>query len=353
MNKNGAVFVITLIILSIAVMVCAGLATMMSRDVYTAKRLRMSTQAYFLAEAGIEESIQDLYDNEFDYDNFPKNKSLGSGSFTAVLNTSRYATERLVKITSTGTVGDVLRTISATVKDTRIQAFTYAALSGGKMWIGLNSEVNGDIHSNSDSQAGWPNSALIIGLGTTINGNYTACGKVINKFVYDPSASNQPSVSMPPFDATFWNYYYQKANVYNGAKIWTGNLNGYKSGDGIIWVNGNLTLIGNCSLTGCMIATGHIIILGTLTLNQYGDLPAILSKNKIEIYGIGNSTINGLMYANNKVLIAENPWRTITINGAITCGGRLDMFFADLNYVEPNPPGLTSPAPLEVICWGG
>lgn len=355
MNKNGAVFVITLIILSIVVLVGAGLATMIGRDIYTARRLRTSTQAYFLAEAGIEESIQDLYDSKFESrDNYPREDiPLGSGSFTVELIDSKYDSEKIIKIISTGTVGDVSRTISATVKDTRIQAFTYAALSGGKMWIGLNSEINGDIHSNSGSQAGWPNSALIIGIGTIINGNYTACGKVIREFVYKPLASDQPQVDMLLFDATFWNYYYQRAKIYNGAKFWTGDLNSYKSNDGIIWVNGNLTLYGDCTLTGCIVTTAHIYILGTgtITLNPYGDLPAIASKGKIEIYG-GTSTINGLIYAQNKVSIYEVPWRTITINGAIICGGELNMFFTDLNYVAPNPPGLTNPAPLEVICWG-
>lgn len=350
---NGTVFIATVLILGIVVMICAGLSVMVGRDIYTAKRLRTSTQAYFLAEAGIEESIQDLCGSPFNFDHFPKNKSaedLGIGSFSAILDTSKYNSDKIIKISSTGSVGDVSRTISATVKDTRITAFTYTTLSGGKMWIALNNDVSGNVHSNNGSQSPiFP--ALRVGVNSEVHGNATACGRAYcSPFgtVDDTLASNKPSIPMPPFDDAFWNRYYQRAfdsdDVYSGNTIFTSNQS---PANGVIWVNGRASLIGTWTMTGCLIATGSVNIIGSITqVPQVGNerFPAIVSRtSRISI--LGTSTINGLIYAGSRVEILNNG----TINGAIICNGRLSMFFTDLNYVKPDPPGLNTP--LEVICW--
>lgn len=342
MNKNGAVFVITLIILSIAVMVCAGLATMMSRDVYTARRMKASTQAYFLAEAGIEESIQDLHDNNFSFAGFPKNETLGSGSFT--VPTPQPYSDNIYKIECTGTVSDVSRKISVIVRDTRPEAFRYAMLSGGRMrighlGIGYNAVVNGDIHSNNGSMSFW-NPALLIGFLAEINGQASADGRIVDWGGDEVTTWPTSDISTNIYGDK-WNDFKQLSQVYPGSQTWTNaNLSG------IIWVNGNATLIGNCTLNGSLFATAHITIVGSITqslMAGYEYLPAFATQGgSINIFT--GSRIEGLIYSNNGVTITFAD-----IDGAIICGGEVSIGLVTLNYVAPIPFGS---APLEVICWG-
>lgn len=356
MNKNGAVFVITLVILSIAVMVCAGLATLMSRDVYTARRLRMSTQAYFLAEAGIEKSIRDLYDNNFSFAGFPKNETLGNGSF-AVSTPQEYA-DNIYKIESTGTVSDVSRKISVVVEDTREPWTRYAALSDGTMTIMPGTEIWGDVYSNQSGARVIINWGVVHG---TLCTRSTHSNAIVNHGTADGSRTGVTDVDMPVFDENFWGYYYNLAPPpgYTGTQFFTSNPN---PANGVIWVNsGQARLIGTWAFTGCLITrTGPIrinfIADGTITQNQYqnqdGAFPAFMSGSYLEIWD--PTTINGLVYAGGWIWIASFVGeRGVEITGQLISGNW--MWIGDnaqLHYAYSTPPGLTAPAPLEVVCWG-
>src|SRR3989338_2798598 len=142
MNKNGVAFLTTIILLGIAVIASAALSFMLLKDAFMVKRLKASTEAYYLAEAGIEEGVEDLWDNDFDTSRFPIIRNLGGGSILVNLNTSKWTSDNILLITSIGTVGSITRTIKTEIKANIPPSFNYVILSNGKIFITQGSVVN-------------------------------------------------------------------------------------------------------------------------------------------------------------------------------------------------------------------
>ncbi len=369
-KQKGTIFLTTIIFLAVIILVCAALSIMIVRDIYSVNRLRASAQAYFLAEAGVEEAVQILYDTNFTMSGYPKtNVALGAGIYTVNLDSSKYVADKIVLITSTGTVKNVSRVLRVQVKDTDIPAFNFTALGGGKMLIAGGSTVNGDVHSNNTAVSPI-NPALKIGSAIfgagTVNGSATAVG-VAKTFVSGvvnpgPPLSNQPTISAPPFDAVFFNYYRNSAisggNFYGGNTSF--NSDPFAGNGGVAWVQGTVRLNGTWILTGCIVATGHIYVnkfsAGTITHNPasgFEDFPALMSKNSnVNIYD--PTVLNNFVYAGSRIQILSfwGPGQ-VTINGALYGKQRVIIHNQTvLNYRRPNPPGIPGgTAPLQVVSW--
>ncbi|MDP3789580.1 MAG: hypothetical protein Q8R48_04175, partial [Candidatus Omnitrophota bacterium] len=117
MDKRGVAFLTTIILLGIAVIASAALSFMLLEDAFTVKRLKASTEAYYLAEAGTEEAIQELWDNSFDLSGFPRTRSLGGGTIAiSYPDTSKWTSDNILLVTSTGTVRGISRIITTEVK---------------------------------------------------------------------------------------------------------------------------------------------------------------------------------------------------------------------------------------------
>lgn len=362
MNKHGVAFLTTIILLGITIIASSALSFMLLKDAFTVKRLKASTEAYYLAEAGIEEAIQILWDNTFDTSQFPKVRNMGGGTINiAAPNTSKWASDNILLMTSTGTVRGITRTLKIEVKANIPPSFNYVMLSNGKIFVTQGSVVNCGtsigVHSNSSAQGGFFATSAVDVVGILydcyIYGNASAVGKVRERYhghITGSKTNRAPSVSLPSFDATFFNYYIQKAiasgDVYtpgSGTQRFNTNLN---PANGVIYVNGNVSLEGNITINGCIIATGDIdinfITDGTVIQNQFGGFPALMSRGgAIRIWD--PTTLNGLVYAaGNIATVSILPvYGNITINGTIMASGNIT--FADkatLNYVKQSPPGL-------------
>lgn len=365
MNKKGVAFLTTIILLGVMVIVSAALSFMLLKDAFTVKRLKYSTQAYYLAEAGVEEAIEDLWDNNFNTSGFPKTRTLGAGTINVTLDTSKWGGESVLLITSTGTARGISRTIKTEVKANVSPSLNYAILANGRIWISGNSAVNGGtgdgVHSNSNARRRprWPWwwSRAAVEVGGIVDGDASAVGEVYVRpggTVTGTQTSYTSSVDLPSLDAAFFNYYYnlayQSGDVYNGTQFFSSDLS---PGNGVIYVNGNVYIAGNVTLNGCIVSTGSIWIwpLGTFTQNQVGNLPALMTRGG-GIFIWNPATINGLIYSHRYVDLLSYGAANLQVNGSIIARKNVYASFrTQIDFVKQNPPGLGATPPGWIINW--
>ncbi|MCM8782477.1 MAG: hypothetical protein NC828_05455 [Candidatus Omnitrophica bacterium] len=353
-TQKGMAFLTSLILLGIIVLLCSAISLMVLRDTYTITRIKSGMQAYFLAEAGIEEALKELTD-DFNWSP-PGSKSLGAGTYILTITNSTDSTRKL--ITSTGTVGAVSRIIKVQVRNNIPPAFTYAMLSGGQTRIWGWSTINGDIHANSTlTSVLAPAMSIGLLLPSTVNGGASACGRVriYNGSVNPgPPVDNAPAVPLPNFDDAFFNYYYNLANADGKAYSTSQTFNSDQctGSNHVIYVNGNITLNGSWSTTGCYVATGNITINGAITQLKYQNLPAFMSKNGN--ISISNSLVSfqGMVYAGNtiSVSIALPIGRFDSTGGCLYARNDI-RYRGNLTYQQPHPPGMFIPTGINIESW--
>lgn len=372
MTKKGVAFLTTIILLSLMVIAASALSIMLLRDAFTVKRLKNSSQVYYLAEAGIEEAIEYLWTSNFSTSGFPISRSLGAGGVTVVLDTSKWSSENILLIKATGSAGGISRVIKTEVKANTSPGFNYAILSNGKIFVTQGSAVYCNtaigIHSNSPARGGFFATSAVDVVGffapCYVYGNASAVGMVRERLHGDitgTKANFAPSVDLPSFNADFFNYYYNLASasgdVYtpgSGTQVFSTNL---APANGVIYVNGNVNIQGNITITGCIVATGHIWVNfwtdGTVTQNQVGNLPALMSRGG-GIWIWDPTTLNGLVYAASDIstISLSGEVGDIDINGSIMSGGGVTLLDeADVNYIKQNPPGLGAIPVGWVLNW--
>ena len=376
-RQRGIVFFTSLILLSIVILICVGISLLALRDTYSVKRIKYTMQARYLAEAGVEEAIKEIHGN-FDWSPSGYPKYLGDGEYSVSVSTFAGDSSRKL-ITSVGTVGGITRTILAQVRYQGPEAFNYTAMGGGKLTVMGDTIISNtgpiEIHSNSPAAS----KAIEVGgfiLGFIpspgeVDGSASACGEAYvhptqGKVIPGPVTSGAPYVDLPPFDDNFFQYYYNLAasdtggsKVYNvGVKVF--NDDPFKSGttNHVVYVNGQVRLDGTWTTTGCIVATGKIIInkwaTGKITINQWGILPALMSKNSdIEIWD--PSDITGMVYANGVILIESifGAYGPTNIYGCLYGKSWVRISARTrLHYVRPNPPGLPSGTiAVNVLSW--
>ena len=372
MDKKGVAFLTTIILLGIVIIVSAALSCMLLRDAFTVKRLKASSQAYYLAEAGIEEAIEYLWRNNFNdaiIAGFSIMRDLGDGDIDVILNTSRWASEKILLIISRGTVANISRTIKTEIKSTEPIYFDYAVLSNGKIFVTGNSNIYCNsafgIHSNNPTTSvGAFGSGAIDIVGITsdcwVYGNASAVGGIgvrNHGHLTGTKTHQATAVALPSFNAEFFAYYYNLAGsdyIYSGTKTFTTNL---APTTGVIYVNGNVVLEGTITVTGCIVATGDIRVnwatRGTVTQTQVGNLPALMSSGG-GIWIGDPANLNGLIYAAGNIITDSQTTASnnIVINGSIISQGSTTISDGTkLDYVKQSPPGLTTTAVGWILNW--
>ncbi len=415
-NQKGIVFFTTLILLGLAVLICSAVVIMVLRDVYTVTRTQYGAQAYYLAEAGAEQAINQLYT---DFSWTGETRTMGAGSYTVTIDPPTTDLRRL--ITSTGTIPTngiipaTSRVIKVQVQKNTFPAFNYALFSGGLLWISTQPEappsespspyltMTGSMHSNltlPPYPPGQPPAGLFATIyllawqsppwnGLYIDGNVSSA----NKVSYTPGTvsgsvtENDPAVPPLPFDNNFFNWYANNAShTYDGDKLFDGSITTQNIGEPpsyITYVNGNVVFMGNCNITGCVVATGDIRIQSpyepwmstyfTMTQTQPpgkdASYAALLCNGYIEVnrsagayYNRFFLTINGMVYSRDAIAFWYITNVSITHNGSMYTGG--DFAFQqyeppmwpirnyyNFTYVRPHPEGLVYPSGITVLSW--
>ena len=335
--KKGTALLLTFIILTTLTAVVIAFLYLSSLRLKGSGYDMSDSQALWLAEAGLQKALYTLK-NDANYQTSPTtiSGSLGNGvySVSAVKSGSIYS------FTSLGTVNAMSRQIGASA------AFTSSVLVRSIHADGSTVDFNGStgiINGNISCHVHITNYA-----GMTINGTLSESFPMIN-----------PTLD---FD------YYKNLAIASGQFI-SGNhtfANGTYSG--VWYVTSGVTIGDNAIINGSIFSDSSIQFADKannvqITPSPLTNYPALAAKNNMSTSGTGapgqriglqNSTINGLILAQNNITFDDV--KNSTINGTILAGGNFSMGGGSgitINYTDnifaPMPPAFTYSSGADLV----
>jgi len=351
-----------MIIMFLMVLVSGSVFQLSTQHMHYISVLRKSSQAQYLAEAGLAAAVATLTANFSNKDNaamFPAtNLGVGSYDVTVVQSGGR------VLLKSVGTVQSVQRLASLEVEDLTPTALNQGEAAGGNILLatilGSDSDVTGNLFANQNvNLIAWFFSSV------TINGDVFAGGTVSKSTFFGGTVTwwsktdNAGNITFPNYDFNFYKAIAQTNELANpgccyflGNQDWTNKTSNLNTTGGVLFVEGNVTLRGTTTITGCLISTGTVRMYGTVNQSKAVNFPSypamMTSTNDILLLNIpfissGKLFANGLVYAGNDFkLLGIGAQANVT--GSVIAKGVLQQaqIVSDLDivYVHQNPPGL-------------
>ncbi len=154
-NELGSVFITTMVVTFMMTLMAAGIFTLTSQDFSFIARLKKSTQAHHLAEAGLAHALSTLSTNwagRSTAANFPLT-TLAQGTYDATVTEP---TTGRVFISSVGTVDGVQRIASAEASAPTTSALAYMIAGGSTLDLRLTAfstcTITGDIYAANNIQ---------------------------------------------------------------------------------------------------------------------------------------------------------------------------------------------------------
>ena len=318
-NQKGMALLTTLIFVFILVTLAVALLTMTSNDTKLSTLQRDSTEAFYIAEAGIEKALWYLNtstDNggeglDWRPNEYQELYPAGSTNYyqITIVDDPDPNKDEII-ITSKGVVSDEKkvygsRKVEVIAKKAIAKApdvaYNYAIASEADLTFSGNVQTfGGDIHANGNLN--------ISGEGTNIhvyNGEATATGT--NEY----SGSNLELQTYPKIDFDYYKQLAKDNNSYYGDNT-SVVFSTYTPLNGIHFIDGDVEIKADLDIIdGAIFATGEIKVTGNPTINRtqsegYDNPLAIIAK--------GDITLGGNIYVEG-IIQTEG---TFTINGSIT-----------------------------------
>jgi Tfp pilus assembly protein PilV/cytoskeletal protein CcmA (bactofilin family) len=239
--------------------------------------------------------------------------------------------------------------------------FDFALFSDRDLTLGGGTVFDHDIHSNGN---------LRLNGGVTVQGSVEAYGNVrfigINSITgdveYGGTYSNTGGTTiggtisqsarvfpMPTIDLAY--YRDQAVASYTGPITFAGTTT---LPDGVIYVDGNLSLAGQVTGKGTIVVNGDVNITGSVTYGDEGSELVIVCTGQVEM--AGGTDVWGLIYAHNVNSTAS--WSgegTVTVHGAVIADNIDSSGHLVLEYVPPTDVSLpgdnTHPTQIAVFSW--
>jgi len=343
-NNQGFAFIVTIIILVLLAAIGTFSVKLLSTDIHIATDTERSTQAFYIAEAGLERYIYLLYDETYDADNHPElTENFAQGSYT--ITSSYDADTSVYALTSTGTVDVVVRQIEKGV------AISTAALARA-------------IHADS-AHAKFEDST-----GGTVNGNISCFTSVMNEDdlanysdftdgTYTITEGQDQDKINPTMDlSTYLTLAQEDDNPPSDVHVATGTgaagrlTLGAGTHDGVYYATNAITIQDGAVIHGSVVCEKGISFEdGPITVqikpelstraqgngNNYAALiggeGGIISSDTgglSQRRGLKDSTINGLVLClHSGSDIKFNYMENSTINGTIIASGNIELEDAD------------------------
>ncbi len=259
----------------------------------------MRTQAYSLAEGGIDKALHELsYDPSYSGETnltITGNVGVADITVTSVDSSTRIITSQSYIPNKTNTqFARKFRVVANRDPSVSGNAFTFAIQAGeGGFWsaIGKNPHINGSIYSNQNVE--------ILGPGSAVDGNVDAVGtvKVPKKSVAGSITQGVSVAPMPTVDFEYWKEQAQNiGTTHDGDYSIAGNGDYYFGGAGnISIITGRLLISGNANIY----LKGPVWIKGTngssieISSNPKIYISADLEGNKTIILCDGKITFSG------------------------------------------------------------
>jgi len=330
-NTTGSALVAVLGISMILMLAGVTMVVLSRQSMHRIHRTAHNAQAQAVAEAGIADMVAKLGANYTLW----QNKTNTAPFFTngAYYVTTELQTNGNVLITSDGiymaasnrTIMELLGTVQTHWNE--LYNTNSAVMSDGDVRFSTAAwTMDGDIHANQDVEAS--HSAQ----NGTMNGNVSAVGTVDDLNPTPPGTNNPgaPPETVPPTGPFNFDSYRQMATndgVYlEGDQTLSGKPIASPS-NGILYVNGKLTIQNQSSFTGTIVVAGDVDIGNHFTQTNdpscyipvSSNMPSLLSTGIITIQN--NTTLNGVVYAALDVVLQNS----ITINGGVISGGYTEI----------------------------
>ena len=400
LNRKGTVFATSLIVAMLMILICVSTYTMVLQDAYMVKRMKFSTQALMLAEAGINDALGVLLEEGFaakdDALYFPLTEDLGNDrSYTVTVSDIG---ERTL-LSSTGTAGGVSRVVEVEVKGGASAPAALSNMMTSASGININlSEsnssvvINGDMHSNDGMSLAGSGTLAVAACGegdcdgTVSISNIAGGGPIYIDPNLSFSASNvvndAPVVTLPNFD---YNYYKNLADWIPGEQAGVDDGDDYYSEglyienwstpitlspkNGIIYVEGNAVISAyQCHLNGGIVATNNVDIFGDFYQHKTGNCNVIIGANgNVSLYGEPQITVEeALVYSGGNLRLGSTLLPTgAFITGTLCAQGTISIadggcpwapvwYTAIFNHKIMSPDGLIntgSSGEIEIVSW--
>lgn len=313
-RKAGSALVIVMCFSAILLLTGIALHRMSTQLAFTVGNFRKGAQALAVAEAGVSDALDKLSSDFETYKSSTTSNNLADGSYVVTVTTNGKTGAIIASAgTYAGTTREtVLETLGTwqSAWDTNLFS-NYGILSDGNSELsGGDGEVKASMYANG-STAIKPN--------VTVQYSVYAVGIIDNKGTVGGSTNaNASEVEIPTFSFEYYKNLAQADGLYYNADKDFKNAT-YSPNNGIIFVEGNVTVFNSATIGGAIIASGNINILGGTFSNPAGTgLPSLLSAGNIDING-GHKTFNGFIYADGNVDIKGDN----TIYGGIIADGNV------------------------------
>lgn len=356
-SKAGSVLVAVLGVSLILMLAGVTMVVLSRQSMHRIQRTAHYAQAQAVAEAGIADMIAKLGTNYTAWQNT---------NYTALFftNGAYYVTTELqtngnVLITSDGiymdasnrTIMELLGTVQTHWNE--LYDTNSAILSDGVITLATGAyDIYGNVHGNGNVSLANGDVYGNVSAGGTVSGSSGVTGTISN---------GAPLSPIPPAGPFNFDSYRQMAT--NGGAYREGNqtlsgdpiaspvpVNGISNG--VLYVNGDLTIANNSSFAGTIVVNGNVTIVNHFTQTDFpgtSNMPSVLSTGTITIQN--HTTLSGVVYATGNVILQNNT----TIYGGVISGGYTDI----RNSIEIHP-GTGYPAwdplnpevPPEVIVGG-
>ncbi len=351
-SRNGSALLAVMLISGILLLAATAMLALASNASFRMRRLAFDSKALSIAEAGIADTIGKLTTNYWHWQDATNAANFAEGSYFVI---SRTLPGGSVLLISTGTVGTVSRMTAVellgTDRDRNDMLFSLdgAILSGGDVRFRTAAfTIRGNVHSNQEiiSASGAQNGDFLPATGAT-NVFITAVGGIGNL-----QGTLQPGVTPRELPAFNFDSYRQLAIA--GGIYLEGNQSprhwNPRPANGIMYVNGNITISGDSSLVGTLVVNGNVTFENNYTQTAFAPgMPAVLSTGNVTMGNRGR--IDGLVYAAVNVFINNN----VDIDGGIISGGYTEINnSSDITHPSEAPDWdpLQPAVPPEVIVGG-
>ena len=372
MNKKGTIFIAVMTLSLIMTIIGVSVSNMLLRDARMIRHLKQSTQAQFIAEAGISDAITTLATSGFS-EYTDNGNALGDGEYDLTVDEITVDGEDRWLISSTGKVGSTTRTATMEVRNVSSEALDYTLAAGTNIKLTSNQgsiTVNGDLHANNNLTLHESGSPLSVAAFGTLSGKATCSStmpsayKILGTVSIEDAAHSgpaKPRLNMPTFDfASFKTAAETGGGIYiSSGGTYTNDTTTFTGGTvGINYVDGDVTFVGNCQITGGFVAKGDITLNNINALTQVAHAtdayPIFMSEagNRIKLYGNFTSTDGNIIYATNNIQI-ETPGGGSTILGTVIAGGSFTITANDaleLTYQNITAPNV-QPQVIEIVSW--
>ncbi|MCK4463946.1 MAG: hypothetical protein KAU58_06510 [Candidatus Omnitrophica bacterium] len=370
-NSKGMIFVTVIAITGLMIFIIVAASNMILQDTHMIKRLRYSTQAQYLAEAGISDVLATLATKGFsEFGSSTPSPTLGDGTYSFTVKKYTVGGEDRWLASSQGTVSGISRTATIEIKDVSSPTMKNALSAGTNIAIKANAgnvTITGDIHANNDLTLKEQGGELSVvapdsgeGTGKATSSNKYSVDSGVS--IADPanSGGGKPRLGMPIFRFDIFKQvaidegvYYNSSKTFVGEKLKGGSA-------GIIYVDGDVIFTGKCRVRGGFVAKGNITLNKGNSLTQASApdtgnrFPIFMSEqgSRIKLYGEFTTEEENIIYATNDIQI-ETPGAKSMIAGTVIAGGSfkitanndLDIKYGEITSYE------ALPLVVKIVSW--